>query len=318
MNFRGATLDGNTRDTTRLGLIFNIQDFSVQDGPGIRTVVFLKGCLLRCRWCANPEGQEFYPEIMFSRTLCSGCKKCASSCPNSTVLIDEDGYPVFYRELCRNCLKTQCWEVCNTGAIKIAGKFWSAEALYKRVKTNSLFYRNSGGGVTLSGGEPFAQPEFVREFLEQCEKTGISVGAETCGLFGWNKVRNFIGKIDFFFFDIKCLDAKQHKFFTGSGNEIILENLKHLAEIEPTKLVVNITIVRSVNDSEEMLISTTELCKKNNISKLRLLPCHSLGKEKYLELGRSYVPGRNFDVDRSELERFKEIIISRGIDCWIE
>lgn len=318
MNFRGATLDGSTRDTSRLGLIFNIQDFSVQDGPGIRTVVFLKGCLLRCRWCANPEGQEFYPEIIFSRTLCSGCRKCASSCPNSAVSKDEDGFPVFFRELCRNCLKTQCLEACNTGAIKIIGKYWSAEALYKRVKTNSLFYRNSRGGVTLSGGEPFAQPEFVREFLGQCEKTGISVGAETCGLFDWNKVRNFIDKIDFFFFDIKSLDAKQHKFFTGSGNEIILENLRHLADIEPTKLVVNITIVRSVNDSEEMLISTAELCKRNNISKLRLLPCHSLGKEKYLELGRSYVPGSNFDVNRSELERFKEIIISRGIDCWIE
>ncbi len=318
MNFRGITLDGGTLDTLRSGLIFNIQDFSVQDGPGIRTVVFFKGCLLRCLWCANPEGQEFYPEIMFSKTLCSGCRRCASSCSNSAVSIDEAGFPVFYRELCRKCSKTQCMDVCDAGAIKIAGKYWSAEALYKRVKTNSLFYRNSGGGVTLSGGEPFVQPEFVREFVEQCEKTGISVGAETCGLFDWNNVRNFIDKIDFFFFDIKCLDAKRHKFFTGGGNEIILENLRRLAEIEPSKLTVNITVVRSVNDSEEMLISTVELCKKNKISKLRLLPCHSLGKEKYLKLSRSYVTGSNFDVDRWELERFKEIIISRGIDCWIE
>ncbi len=291
--------------TGNLGLIFNIQDFSVHDGPGIRTVIFLKGCPLRCRWCANPEGQEFFPEIMFSRTLCNRCGKCACSC--QAVSIGEDSFPVFDRTLCINCLKKCCVEVCCESAIRIAGKYWSPESLYKKVRTNSLFYRNSGGGVTLSGGEPFAQPGFVEEFMEHCEKIGISVGAETCGLFDWDKVKGFIRRLDFLFFDIKCLDNELHRVFTGCGNEHILENLGRLAEIDPSRLIVNITIVHGVNDSEEMLTSVAELCRMKGISKIRLLPCHSLGRGKYMELSRSYVPGSCFDVTLPELEKFKKI-----------
>ncbi|AZR73063.1 hypothetical protein BBF96_06490 [Anoxybacter fermentans] len=302
----------------KMGMIFNIQDFSVQDGPGIRTTVFLKGCPLRCRWCANPEGQVFHPELMHSRSLCKQCQRCFSLCPNGAISIDREGYPDFQREICRFCQSRECEKACIARAIKFAGELWLVEDLFQKIKTNSLFYRNSEGGVTFSGGEPFAQPEFVREFLSKSEAIGLSVGIETCGFFNWDQVEDFIDKFDFYYFDFKCHDPKLHKKVTGQTNKVILENLRRLAEVASAKIIISIPVIPGVNDSEEMMCYVAGLCKKLNISKIRLLPYHTMGAEKYRELGREYTMEKDLEINPKDLQKFQRLISTQGVDCWIE
>lgn len=253
------------------GTIFNIQEYAVQDGAGIRTTVFFKGCPLRCKWCCNPEGQERNPEIMFNKSL-----------------------------------------------KKTIGEKISAEKLYEKIKSNILFYKNSGGGVTLSGGEPFAQPEFANEFLKKCESVGISVGVETCGFFKWDKVKKFIDAFSFYYFDIKILDEKLHKNYTGKSNKLILKNLKNLAKNNAAKITLTITVVPGVNDSEKEMAKIAGLCKKLKIPNARLLPYHRFGAQKYEHLGRKYLMKTGVSVKNEDLEKFRKIMLSSGIKCKIE
>lgn len=303
---------------TTQGIIFHIQEYAVQDGPGIRTTIFFKGCPLSCRWCSNPEGQLPHAELMWSKILCRRCKQCISWCPENAVSIDHEGYPLFKRNICLSCVKNTCEKKCPVRAIKIVGKYWSAQALYERIKTNALFYRNSNGGVTLSGGEPFAQPEFVKEFLIHCEITGLSVGVETCGQFDWNRVKDFIDRFDFYYFDIKCMDTEIHKHVTGQGNEAILENLRRLAASNPEKIIVTIPVIPGINATAEMITKTADFCKDIGITRIRLLPYHALGKFKYRALGRKYLMKDDLFVRQTDLDMFKTIIISKEIYCWIE
>lgn len=300
------------------GLIFNVQEYGVQDGTGIRTVVFLKGCPLQCQWCSNPEGQNSFPELMHIKTLCKQCKQCLSVCSKDAISFDKDGFPIIKRDICLQCLEKTCAQRCPQRAIKVVGEYWSAKSLYAKVKTYSRFYIHSDGGITLSGGEPFAQPEFVKEFVELCKKIDLSIGFETCGLFDWDKVEDYIDKFDFYYFDIKCLDTKLHQKTTGSENEMIFENLKRLAKLNPSKIIVTIPVVPGVNTNEQMFLETAELCKKLSVSKIRLLPYHSYGKTKYIGLGKEYLMEDNLSVSKLELERFKSIITEKGINCWVE
>jgi pyruvate formate lyase activating enzyme len=211
-----------SRQDPVLGTVFSLQEYAVQDGPGIRTIIFLKGCPLRCRWCSNPEGQRPEPELLHSRTLCRRCQTCVRVCPQGAVSIDPAGYPRFCRELCRHCPEPACTQACPQQALRIAGHHWTAEALYTRVQSNALFYRNSQGGLTLSGGEPLAQPAFVGELVRLCSQAGLSVGIETCGLFDWPAAAGYVDSLDFFYVDIKCLDSALHRQVTGKKNDRIL------------------------------------------------------------------------------------------------
>jgi pyruvate formate lyase activating enzyme len=301
-----------------MGTIFNLQEYAIQDGEGIRTTVFLKGCPLKCLWCSNPEGQMFYPELMHSTILCKKCGKCFSKCSNKALSYNSKGYPIFKRNICLSCQEKLCEKECPEKAIRIVGKYFSANALYEKVKTNSLFYRNSNGGITLSGGEPFAQPKFVKEFVEICEKMGLSVGVETCGLFNWNEVKEYIGKFDFYYFDIKCMDTKLHKQVTGYGNETILKNLELLSKIDSSKITVTVAVIPFINAFEKTITRIAKLCIGLGISKIRLLPYHSFGKDKYCELNRKYFMKNKLSISDSKLNKFKSIIKDKGIDCWIE
>ena len=301
-----------------LGLIFNIQEYSVQDGMGIRTTVFLKGCPLRCQWCANPEGQSPYPELMHRRALCKRRHKCLSRCRHNAVSLDPEGYPVFQRGICQTCEEMACEKACPEKAVTIAGAYWDAESLYEKISAAMLFYRNSGGGVTLSGGEPLAQPEFVEAFLALCEKTGLSVGVETSGMFDWGRVETFIAKFEFAYFDMKCLDTGLHQQFTGCGTGRILENLTCLAELDPSRIIVTIPVIPGINTAEDMICRIAEFCKKLNIVKIRLLPYHTFGAVKYGALGRGYLMAMNLSIGQPELEHYRAVIVESGIDCWIE
>ncbi len=300
-------------------LIFDIQDLSVQDGPGIRTTVFMKGCPLKCRWCANPEGQNPYPELMHINALCNKTYNCISVCPYKAVFIEsENSFPNFSRDICKNCKTRECIEACPSRAIKFAGKYLSLEELIKKIKPNLSFYKNSGGGVTFSGGEPFLQIEFIKKFIEQTSSFGLSIGVETCGMFDWKQVEEIADKFDFIYFDLKCMDGDIHKIETGSTNEIILTNLKNLTGKNSKRIIVSVPVVPGVNDTAEKIKSIAQFCKINGIKDLRLLPYHSLGESKYNDLGREYFMNKNLSVPESQLNKFKNLVESFGIKCNIE
>ena len=284
-------------------LIFDIQDLSVQDGPGIRTTVFMKGCPLKCKWCANPEGQNPFPELMHSKSLCKKKYNCLTACPyNSAKLNSESNSPQFNREICKNCITVNCIDSCPSYAIRISGKYILLEELISRVKSNLSFYKNSGGGVTFSGGEPFLQADFIKEFLKITSSFGLSVVVETCGMFDWTDIENIVDNIDFFYYDLKCLNSKLHKNVTGSTNEKIITNLKNLSEYNSQKIIVTIPVIPGVNDNEDEIKAITTLCIDQNILKVRLLPYHSLGENKYYNLGMKYLnAGSNKLICRLQL-----------------
>lgn len=268
--------------------MFDVQDFSTQDGPGIRTTVFLKGCPLKCAWCSNPEGQKLKRELMFFMQLCKKSGRCSDKCPYNAVIIDSEGYPEFDYSVCALCKTFDCTSVCYSSALKTSGNYLSAEEIINKAANNISFYRNSGGGITLSGGEPFMQPGFVKEVLNCCNQKGISLGAETCGYFNWDSVSSFISGFDFIYFDIKTLDSEVHKKLTGKSNRLILSNLKKLLSLNADKIIVTIPLIPGFNDRVEIISQIAEYCKTFGVKRMRILPYHSFGSEKYSALGRSY------------------------------
>ena len=250
--------------------------------------------------------------------LCQKCGNCAKKCEHDAISFDKDGYPIFNRSVCLSCEKKTCEQACSSRAIKIVGTEYLEEELFNKIKSNSLFFRNSNGGVTLSGGEPLAQPEFVANFAQKCFDSGISVGIETCGYFDWEKAKGFIDKFDFYYYDIKCMNEDAHLRFTSKSNNLVKENLKRLAKIEPSKIIVTVAVIPHINDSDKEILEITSFCKSLGISKIRLLPYHSYGKSKYHELGRNYLMDDNVTFDMNKLKKYVELVIRNGIDCWIE
>jgi len=302
-------------------LIFDIQDLSVQDGPGIRTTIFMKGCPLKCKWCANPEGQKPFPELMHINALCKKTYNCVSVCPYKSVTIESasgNNFPHFSRTICKICKTRECIEACPSRALKFVGKYISIEELMKRIKPNISFYKNSCGGITFSGGEPFLQAEFIKEFINKTSSFGLSIGVETCGMFDWSEVQEIADKFDFFYFDLKCMDSDIHKSVTGSTNEKILTNLKSLAEKYSEKVIISIPVVPGVNDSEKQIKAIAEYCKSICIKRLRFLPYHSLGESKYSYLGREYTMNKDLSVSTNQLNEYKSFVESYGIRCWVE
>jgi len=300
-------------------LIFDIQDLSVQDGPGIRTTVFMKGCPLKCKWCANPEGQMPYPEIMHLNVLCNKTYNCISACPYNAVSKNgDDSKPELNRMKCKTCTTYECIDSCPTFALKLTGKYITLGDLLNKIKPNIPYYKNSGGGVTFSGGEPLLQTEFIGKFLNETNRFGLSVGIETCGMFDWSEVRDFIDKFEFFYYDLKCLDGSVHKNVTGSSNATILTNLKYLAAKHSSKIIISVPVIPGVNDTSEQIKSIADFCKSLGIYKLRLLPYHTLGESKYLDLGRDYLMDKKIGVSPKQLHIFKSLVESSGITCWLE
>lgn len=301
-----------------MGIIFNIQEFAVNDGEGIRTTIFFKGCPLTCIWCSNPEGQTFLPDLFHNKNLCQKCFECVNSCPHSAVTIVNNEFPVFKRELCSKCVDFECIKNCTSRGINIIGEEITSLDLYNKIITNHLFYRNSQGGVTLSGGEPLSQPEFVKEFLELCTSKGISVGVETCGLFNWDNVKSFINKFEFIYFDLKCINSELHKSFTGCDNKIILKNLKSLSLLSKEKITISIPIIPGFNDSGEIINEMISFCRKLKLFKARLLPYHNLGEAKYSAIGLEYKMPGVLSISSAKIESIKQKFDKAKIICCIE
>jgi len=242
---------------------------------------------------------------------------CKVVCPHGAVAIENDGTPAFRRSLCLHCLERTCERECPNKAIRSFGRDWTAAELFDAVSSNALFYRNSGGGVTFSGGEPLAQPAFVRSVMDLCEASGISTGVETCGAFDWRAWKQHVNRFEFMFWDIKILDGTAHRRATGRDNRAILENLKRTAEIMAPAITLSLTLVPGFNDSPAFAREAAALCRSLGIVKARLLPFHDFGRSKYEDLGRPFPAADTLPPGRISLRTFQATFRSHHPDCAI-
>lgn len=257
------------------GRIFNIQRYSIHDGPGIRTTVFLKGCPLSCIWCHNPESQSFTPELMLYSKRCIGCGKCTEVCRHGG-LSD--------RKKCISC--GSCAEVCYAKAREMAGKLVSVQEVMTQIDKDSIFYDESGGGVTFSGGEPLSQPEFLLELLKQCKKREYHTAVDTSGYGSPETIRAISSVTDLFLYDLKHMDDERHRKYTGVSNRLILDNLKTISKLGK-RIFIRIPLIPGINDDDDNLKATAEIIQRTpGIEQVNILPYHNIAADKYNRLGK--------------------------------
>ncbi len=267
------------------GCIFDIQRFSIQDGPGIRTTVFFKGCPLSCLWCSNPESQLNSPQLLFFQHLCTRCYKCVSVCPNQANRVLEDGSVELDRSLCSTCGK--CVDACFAKARHISGTLMTVDEVLEIVEKDTIFYRNSGGGMTASGGEATSQPDFLTALFTEAHNHGFHTTLDTCGYTQWPVLERVLEHTDLVLFDIKHLDSIFHKKLTGVSNDLILENAKKIGR-KKVQLILRVPLIPGYNDSEENIEGIGKLAVELKSVEVNLLPYHRLGISKTQALGREY------------------------------
>jgi len=266
------------------GVVFDIKRFAVDDGPGIRTTVFLKGCPLRCWWCHNPEGQLQTSELMFRKTRCTRCYECVENCPKHALSFNGRRL-VIDRKRCNLC--GICAEKCPTDVIAFLGKELTVKEVMREVDKDSPFYDESKGGVTISGGEPLMQIDFLDSLLTECKTRGIRTAVDTSGYAPWRDVKEIADKVDLFLYDFKLIDEKMHRKYTGVSNKWILDNFRRLAE-SGSDLFVRFVVVPGINDDDDNVSETAEFIESCAVKQVCLLPYHRAGIEKYRGLGRRY------------------------------
>lgn len=265
--------------------VFNIQKFCVNDGPGIRTTVFLKGCMLRCKWCHNPESKSPHPQIMLYRSKCIGCGDCVEACQAGLHSFAEDGKHNILRDSCTLC--GRCVEAC-TGALEICGKDMTADEIIEQVMADEAFYKNSGGGMTLSGGDPLYCPGFTAELLRKAKEKGLHTCVETSGYAKPDDIRQIAQYTDLFLWDVKETDEKRHIEYTGVSNRPILDNLS-LLESVGAKVVLRCPIIPTYNDRQEHLYAIGELAQRLScVQRVEVEPYHPLGASKSEGIGVEY------------------------------
>jgi pyruvate formate lyase activating enzyme len=259
------------------GIIFDIKRYSIHDGPGIRTTVFFKGCPLSCPWCHNPESQLAQLQLMFWKDRCLRCGNCVLACPNKAISVS-NGLPVTDPERCRLC--GTCVEVCPAKAREIVGKEVSVSEVMKEIEKDIIFYDESGGGVTFSGGEPFLQPGFLDDLLGACKNKGIHTVVDTSGYADTDDILRISEKIDIFLYDIKIMDREKHKRFTGVYNDLILKNMETLSSAG-NRIFVRIPLVSGINDDLKNIRAIGEFVSRlNGVKEIDVLPYHKGGIEK--------------------------------------
>jgi pyruvate formate lyase activating enzyme len=301
------------------GKVYDIQGFSVQDGPGIRTTVFLKGCPLRCPWCHSPESQEFFSQLSWISLRCIGielCGKCLTACPKNAIVPgkratqsatqDEIQLIAVDRKLCDNCGK--CAQACFPHALFMSGEDYSVQRLVDRVIKDTPFYESSGGGITLSGGEPLYQSAFVLEVLKALKSQRLHIAIDTTGYVKWDIIESILPHVDLFLYDIKHMCSKDHELMTGVPNELILDNARKLAAAGG-KMQIRIPLIPHFNDSEKNVRETAEFCLALDeaVTLIQILPYHNLGVMKYLRLDE------NTTVTEATPHTEKEIVEVRAL-----
>ena len=284
-----AEQTGTSRMDNKSGIIFHIIHGSFVDGYGVRTTVFLKGCPLKCVWCCNPEGQQGQLEIKVTPTECDGCGRCTKICPTNAIQLDSkagDDKIKLDRELCTNCGK--CIEVCYTGALGYFGRYITVDEIFDIVKKDEPFYRASGGGVTIGGGEPTFQPLFTYALLRKCQENYIHTAVDTCGYTLTGEGLKVLEEADLLLFDLKGMDPKEHFKNTGVSNEPILANIKKLDAMGKA-IIARVPIIPGYTDSAKNIKSTAEfLSRLKSLERVDLLAYHEYGRIKYGQLGREY------------------------------
>lgn len=294
------------------GTVFNIQRYSLHDGPGIRTIPFLKGCPLACKWCSNPESQKPQPEIMYQKSNCIHCGKCFEACRYGA-LSKENPYMVD-RDRCVAC--GACAEVCPTNALVLKGKKMTVWEVIHELQKDENIYRRSDGGITLSGGESLSQPKFTRELLRACKERGWHTAIETTGMTTKEIIESVMPFVDLALTDIKIINPSIHKNVTGVDNQIILENLIRISNL--TKTIVRIPVIPNVNDNIEAIREIAEFTKlMKNINEIHLLPYHNFGENKYNLLGRIYPLHGVKELPKDKINLLKQEIEKFDIACQI-
>jgi pyruvate formate lyase activating enzyme len=298
------------------GLIYNIQRYSIHDGPGIRTTIFLKGCPLRCRWCQNPESIKNFPEVGYSEPKCVRDYACVKSCTRKAIKIGREGYPIHIdRRLCRGCKEHNCIDTCYNKALRLVGEILSVEYVINEIKRDTIFYRNSNGGVTLSGGEPLHQPLFTLNLLRSCKERGFHTVLDTSGYAEWDILREIVHFVDLVLYDIKCFDSQHHLTLTGVPNETILQNLRSLVSETDTSVIARIPVIPGLNDSEENITDTAQFLKDSGLKEVNLLPYHKLGIGKYKAVGKRYLSKKTEAPSDEQINHLKELIKTYGLRC---
>lgn len=265
-------------------MLIDIQRCSMYDGPGVRTSVFLKGCPLSCKWCHNPESQSFRPQLAFHSGLCSGCKSCALVCPDVHSFPNDQHRVDFSKCITRG----KCIENCPTGALKIYGKEFTVDEVMEIVKRDRVYYEQTGGGLTISGGEPFAQFEFLILLLKAAKSEHIHTCVETCGYATRNIFVEAMPYIDLFLYDYKITSPKIHEVFTGVDNKLILDNLSFLYD-NNKKIILRCPIIPGINDNTEHFYRIYQMEKRYpNLVGIEIMPYHDFGKDKANAIGKTY------------------------------
>ena len=268
------------------GRIFDIQFFSIHDGPGIRTTVFFKGCPLNCRWCHNPESIKPDPEIGFSPAKCIGCGACVNECVHGAHRFEGEIH-VYDRDVCRAC--GRCVSVCDTAALEMAGRRVSVREVIDEVLKDRAFYETSNGGITLSGGEPLWQAEFACAVLTAARDEGLHTCVDTSGHVPWNVLKNFPRLTDLFLYDIKCLDDELHSELTGVGSGLILDNLQRL-DARGADILIRVPFIPDINVHEGFVEGLAKLYRAmKNCRGVEVLPYHELAQSKYERFGKPFL-----------------------------
>jgi pyruvate formate lyase activating enzyme len=305
----------NDQDLAQKGYIFDIQKFSIHDGPGIRTLIFLKGCHLSCKWCSNPEGQNLHQEIFYFNDMCVFCGKCESICHLKKKKLSKK--LSIYNKVCMINCSLECCNVCIRGAMVKTGYETDVKSVLESVLKDQDYYYISNGGVTISGGEPFYQTKFLLSLVRIIKYYYINLCVETCGYFNYKESRELLKYIDSFLYDLKLIDSEKHKQYTGVDNNIILDNLIKLIDAKK-KVTVRIPIIPGINNNNEELNKFIDFLKPiySQLDGINIIPYHEYGIGKYKRLGRKYELNIR-TLKNEDIKILEEKFSDSGIDVTV-
>jgi pyruvate formate lyase activating enzyme len=295
------------------GVIFDIKKFAIDDGPGIRTTVFLKGCPLQCWWCHNPEGQSSASELMHRKNICISCQECARTCTQKALSF-KNKQLMINRKKCNLC--ESCVRACPSGALTIVGKKMKTKEVMEEINKDLAFYSQSHGGVTFSGGEPLMQPSFLNTILTECKKTHIHTALDTSGYASSQTIEKIKNKIDLFLYDLKIIDETKHKKFTGVSNKPIIKNFQKLAK-NGNNVLVRFPVIPKITDDENNVSNMANLISSCDIEHVCLLPYHKSGIEKYRSVGRNYILETTETPSNRKLDSIKKQFEAIGLHVTI-
>ncbi len=310
-----AVMISGTNLQEKTGYVFDIQGLSVHDGPGCRTLIFLNGCTLSCFWCSNPEGVSSKPSLMWFSSKCIGCGNCLKNCPKNAIRF-ENAKPFIDRQICSSCDKYECLQECYTGALRLSGKEMSVTELFNLIQRDRNYW-GTGGGLTLTGGEPLLQIDFAEEILHRCHDAYIHTAIETCGNIPWSCFQRVIPFLDWIFFDLKHFDGSEHQKATNSDNDRILENARLLSGQFAGRLIFRLPLVPGFNDSEENIDSMIQFLKEIRRTEINILPLHHLGREKYQSLGKEYLGAQFATPNIQDMRKIESVLTEAGIRCYV-